>query len=90
MTEDKGADALLFEVIAHMSAWRRMKTAITRQIAEDPEKYADVGKSLLSLMDACYRNAYLDLMKSREDMEKQIRKHRDNVRYGSFRKEAKE
>lgn len=90
MTEDKMAEDLLFEVIAHMSAWRRMKTAITRQIAEDPEKYGDVGKSLLSLMNACYKDAYLDLLKEREDMEKQLKKYRDNMRYGSFRKEAKE
>ncbi len=90
MSEDKGPEDLLFEVVAHMAAWRRLKTAISRTIAEDPEKYGGIGSSLLSLMDACYNDAYTDLLKGQEDLEKQLEKYKANVRYGSFRKEAKE
>lgn len=76
------AEEMFDAIIIHMAAWRRLRHSIEETRKKDPEKYNELANALLQLMDMAYNEAAADLRKQKANMEHQLKKARENSRYG--------
>ena len=82
MTEP--GEGLFDEVIIHISAWRRLRHSIKEVAKSDPEKYGEIAGAFLMLMDLAYNAAAAELRSHKESLEHDLKKTRENSRYGRF------
>lgn len=85
MSELQEDGTLFYQLIAYMSAWRRLETAVKETIAADPEKYSGIGNGMLELMHMCYDNAMNDLIEKENSIQHQLEKLQKNARYGKVK-----
>lgn len=76
------SEELFDAIIIHMAAWRRLRHNIEETRKKDPEKYNGIANALLELMDMAYNEAAADLRKQKKNMEHQLKKARENTKYG--------
>lgn len=87
MTELQEDGTLFYQLIAYMSAWRRLETSLKQTVAVDPERYGDIGNTLLALMHRCYDDAMNDLIEKENSIQHQLEKLQKNAKYGRMKKE---
>ena len=81
MTEVREDGTLFYQLIAYLSAWRRLETAVKQTVDADPERYGEIGNGLLNLMHQCYDDAVNDLTEKENSIQHQLEKLRKNAKY---------